>query len=302
MKRLFALAVLSSVGSPLLADVGVRIVDYPSRVLRFSPIFITAKITNHGKDPVLVPATNHTESRYLIEKGRTADGLAEFSPYESTGGGSVVWLKPGESWLFRADIGPWSQDPGSYFVRAGVHSTGRCQHQSTGTETFPLKLLEKHTGTTLYECWAGHAASNVVAIEVVEPTAAIDREALDYVRSPDFPISCCGDQKFHLRLQFGAAALLERFPTSHYTYVGALYACTKAPDCLQRLLESQPLHPLTSYARLERELALIETGRTQEVTVSSVQQMNLPGPLKEYLLQESRKPRRSQAAVSKQRR
>src|SRR5262245_27884338 len=105
MKRFLAVGFFSFVSCFALAQVEVRVVDYPTEVLRYSPIFITARVTNHGPAPALIPATNYTSSRYFIETGRTPGGLAEFQPFQTSGGGGVVWLKPGEAWLFRTDLG-----------------------------------------------------------------------------------------------------------------------------------------------------------------------------------------------------
>jgi len=289
MYRLVVLGLLSLISLPAAADVAVEIVDYPTSVLRYSPVFVTGRIYNRGSSPVLVPVSNYTANRYFVEVGRTPESLTEQRlASASTASSDLVWLKPGQSWLFRVDIGfwLWSDDLGRYFIRVGLNGNGECLYRSWGDEGLPLKALVKEPGREIYECWSGHEVSEIISIDVHEPDAAIDRQALEFIRSTEFPVNCCLEDRFYLRLQFGAAALLKQFPTSHYTYAGIFLGGMNAPESLQRLLELQPTHPLTPYTRLQRALALINTGRGAEVTPSSVDALDLPEVLKDYLMQE----------------
>ena len=289
MHRLVVLGLLSLISLPAAADVVVEIADYPTSVLRYSPVFITGRIKNQGSSPALVPVSNDTSNRYFLEIGRSSEPLSERRlAAGSTSSAQLAWLKPGESRLFREDIGfwLWSDGPGQYSVRAGLKGTGECLYHSTGDEDFPLKAIVKKPALEIYECWSGHEVSEIVTIEVREPETPIDWEALDFIRSPEFPVNWGLEDRFYLRLQFGAAALLKQFPTSHYTYAGIFLGGMNAPESLQRLLELQPTHPLTRYTRLQRALALINTGRGAEVTPSSVDALDLPAVLKDYLMQE----------------
>lgn len=286
MKRSVVFCWLLLNGSLVLAQVTVSIVDYPTSVLRYSPVFVTGRIENHGSSPVLVPSSNQTGNRWFVEVGPTPESLAERRLAQaSTASTTLVWLKPGESQLFLDDIGHWlwSNGPGRYLVRAGLNGTGECLYYSKGDEDFPLKALVKRPGYEIYECWSGNEVSEIVSIDVLEPDHAVDRESLQYLESPDPPGFCCGKSKFHLTLQFGAHDLLERFPTSHYTYVGMFHGCRTSPECLQKLLELQPSHPLTPYTRFQKALASISSGHGDEV---SLQALDIPLALKDYLVQE----------------
>src|SRR6185295_10849982 len=121
-----------SLVSPSWAGITVDITDYPTTVLQYEPIVITARVENHGKDSVLIPASGFTENRYVIRTGSTAGDLADFQPLDSSGGGSLIWLKPGASWFFQYDLGPWYHDVGRLFVATGIRSNGRCQYRATG--------------------------------------------------------------------------------------------------------------------------------------------------------------------------
>jgi len=286
MKRFVVFCWLLLIGPLAVAQVTVRIVDYPTSVLRYSPVFVTGRIENHGPSPVLVPASNQTGNRWFVEVGPTPESLAERRLAQaSTASTSLVWLQPGESHLFLDDLGHWMglNGPGRYLARAGLNGNGECLYYSKGDEDFPLKALVKRPGYEIYECWSGHEFSETVSIDVLEPALAVDREALQYLESPDPPGFCCGKSKFHLTLQFGAHYLLERFPTSHYTYVGMFHGCRTSPECLQKILDLQPSHPLTSYTRFQKALASINSGRGEEV---SFQALDIPSALKDYLVQE----------------
>jgi len=284
MKRALVLTFLLFASPVAQADVLVRVVDYPDQVLSYSPVFITVVVENGGREPVLLPASNFSANRYFIETGSTKEDLSELSPYDAdVTSTELVWLKPGRSWFFQMEIGRWLPPSGSIVIRAGMRSTGQCLFRPQGGEEFPLKLVFKNRTVQQFECWTGHVVSEPVTIEIVTPDSAVDNEALNYVRSPQFPIGCCLENKFHLRLQFGASQLLERFPTSHYGYAGAFYGWKDSPDLLHKLLELQPSHPLTPYTRFQKALASITSGHGDEV---SLQALDISSALKDYLVQE----------------
>lgn len=287
MRILVAIGVLSVLNCSASANVTVRIVDYPPQVLRYSPVFVTGEVRNEGAEPILIPATNFTANRYVVETGTDEATLKELRPFASSGGGSVVSIAPGASWFFMEDIGPWVKTVGSVYIRLGIQSGGECQYRASGSESFPLRVVEKQPGIETYSCWRGRVSSELVRVEVVEPSDPNDLAALEYVRSPEFPVGCCLDNKFGYRLQFGFGALADRFPTSNYTYFGGFYACQKSAECLQRLLDAQPANPLTPYTKLQHALAAVRDGRSRELTPSAIAALSLPPGLADYLLQET---------------
>ncbi len=283
MKRALVLAFCSLAAHPALAQVSVEVADYPARVFSYSPVLITGVVVNHGSEPVLVPASFASDSRYFIETGSTTENLKEFMPFRFDGGGDAVWVRPGESWFFQMEIGRWwLKLSGPLVVRIGMRSTGRCFYSPRGDEEFPLKLLSKN-GDAVYECWAGHVVSDPVTIDFVEPDSAVDRATLDYIRSQEFPYACHSEYDNGC-LRHGAAQLLERFPSSHYTYASMFPSGpTTSPEHLQRLLDLQPSHPLTPYTRFMKALASISSGRGAEI---SFEALDIPSALKDYLMQQ----------------
>lgn len=290
MKRALVLAFCFVAVHPTLAQVSVQVADYPVRVFSYSPVFITGVVENHGSEPVFLPASFATENRYFIETGSTKENLKEFMPFRFDGGGDAVWVRPGESWFFQMEIGRWwLKLSGPLVIRVGMRSTGRCFYYPRGDEEFPLKLLNKNGahGDPVYECWHGHVVSDPVTIDFVEPDSAVDRAALDYIRSPEFPYSCNLEYDNGCLRYGGAAQLLERFPSSHYTYASMFPGgSTTSPEYLQKLLDLQPSHPLTPYTRFMKALATIRSGPDDQVTLAALQALDIPSALKDYLLQE----------------
>ena len=72
---------------------------------------------------------------------------------------------------------------------------------------------------------------------------------------------------------------------SSIAYAMAFRQCGGAPDCLTRLLELQPSHPLTPHMRFRLATSLLWSGRGEEVTDEFVDGLDLPEGLKPYLLQ-----------------
>ncbi len=284
MKRALVLAFCLLPAPPALAHVSVEVADYPARVFNYSPVFITGVVENHGPEPVLLPEARFRENGYLIETGPTKENLKELIPYRFDGGGTpLVWLQPGESWLFQMEIGQFLPVSGSVVIRVGLRSTGQCYYFPQGGEEFPLKLLNENgdRGDPMYECWTGHVVSDPVTIDFVEPDSAVDRQAMDYLQSPESGVAPFLNANWDVPLQKAVSPLWDRFPTSHYTYAGMLRGCMKSPECLQKLLDLQPSHPLTPYTRFQKALTSITSG--DEV---SLQALDIPSALKDYLVQE----------------
>lgn len=268
-RALLVVALCGGMVSAASAEVLVRIADLPTTVLRYSPVFVTAAIQNTGAEAILVPVSGLSDSRYVVELGRTEESLTEVAPFDSSGGGQAVLLPPGGIWYFRVDIGARVQDLGAYVIQVGLTSTGECQFRPNATERGQVRAIDPNPFHETYACWAGRVLSPVAVFVVVDPTGPTDAAALEYVRSSEFPVSCCLNDRFNLRLQFGSAALLQRFPASHYTYVAGLYAGAHDPEALAKLERLQPTNVLTPYLRIARSLALAEQGRTDEAVSSA---------------------------------
>lgn len=279
---------------PASAGVIVQIGDVPAQVLRYSPVFVTASVQNTGSEPILIPASEIGDSHFFLEIGHSPDALSVFAPHSGSGGGKSVWIKPGQSWYFRVEVGGAMQNLGKYVLRAGLTSTGECRFpvQSPGDPpAVKTNLSPVYPG---YQCWTGSVLSDIFEVEVVEPDGPTDRAALEFIKSDEFPVKCCMENRFHHRILHGFGPLLERFPTSHYTFAGALWHGSISPELAEKILNIQPNHPMAVYLRLEWALGLVETGREADVTSEFVAQLKLKPALEAYLnqvLQEKRRPK-----------
>lgn len=262
------------------AGITVEVVDYPERVSVYSPMLVTARVVNHGPDPELIPMKG------MIQTGSTPETLSWYEPVLACGGGALKWLKPGEAWLFQADLGRfWDKNaPGDLHVAAGIQSNGECLYSATGAETFPLTLAHETPTRSWYECWSGEVLSGVVRITIEPPSEVVDKEALRYFEENHY----LGGLP-NAGVWTGSALLLEKYPTSSVTYAIGLQHCKKSPSCLQRLLDEQPSHPLTAHTRFTLAMALRDTRPESESKEAWVEALNLPDGLAEYLLQEMRR-------------
>jgi hypothetical protein len=292
MKRIITTGILLLIfACPAWAKVTISIVDHPDWVLRYSPVFITAKIVNEGTDPVLIPADDYSLNRYFVETGKSGGTLEERRQFDaSVSKDEVLWLRPGESWLFRTDVQPWMTLPGEYQARTGLRGNGECILRPTGAEAFPVLPIEHETGVQRYQCWKGEILSNTVTIAVLEPTSAADIESREYLQSMDVPskIDCKSEGELPTCLRFAYKRLREKHPASHYTYVGGFYRAGRSAQALQDLLTMQPDHPLTPYTRLQWALAVVRGECRSARANIAVSDLELPSGLSEYLAQEKR--------------
>ncbi len=297
MKTILASMAMLVAVSASWADVRVEIVDQPATVLQWSPVLITAQIVNDGPDAAIVPAGRWMQNGYFVETGPSDGELSKKSLLTGSDvSTSVRKLQPGATWLFQIDVRAWMTEPGHYRARVGVHGGGRCFLKKTVADDLGVSPID-HRPTTKkgprpYECWEGSVFSREVTVRVDELTSTVDREALKYILSPDYPVPVGGLETLDFfRLMHGSRYLKERFPESHYTYVSVFYG-SRDYDCLLRV---QPDHPLAKYSRLMNVVKRTSDGVCVG-SAGSVPELGLPNSLERYALQQIRE---SQQTVRK---
>ncbi len=272
------------------AEVTVEIVDYPSRILMYTPILVTAKVENTGTTPVLIPTTGDSSTSHFIMTGATPEKFAVYNPVLTDGGGYTTWLKPGEARFFQVDVGHfWFYELGRLYLKARIQSNGKCLYIGTEEEALSRKVVDERMGFKWYECWSGSVTSDVVFVDIVEPDTIIDREALEYYLSMDLPMPAMRGEN-GLRLLTARIELSERFPSSYYDYAARFYAYYLSVPGAD-LPELQPNHPLTPYLRFQLAQALLRKGQEARVTVPFVDGLGLPDGVEQYLLQTARESR-----------
>ncbi|MCP3982258.1 MAG: hypothetical protein GY716_23380 [bacterium] len=293
MKTILAsMAILVAV-SASWADVRVEIVDHPAQVLQWSPVLITAQIVNDGPDAAIVPTGRWMQNGYFVETGPSDGELSAKSLLTgSDASTNVRKLQPGSTWLFQIDVREWMSEPGHYRARVGVHGGGRCFLEKAVAEDLGATAIaqkrraRKQKGPKPYECWEGSVFSQEVTVQVDEPTSTVDREALKYIQSPDYPVAIGG----FFRVMHGARYLKERFPESHYTYVSVFYS----GGDFDWLLRVQPDHPLTPYTRMKAVMGRSQkSGWCSESATAYASELQLRPSLEQYALQMVREMRAS---------
>lgn len=265
------------------AGVRVEIVDHPAKVLQWSPVLITAQIANDGPETVLVSVGRR--DNYFVETGPVGGELVgRIDLTGTTGTHPVKKLQPGDTWLFQFDVRKWMSDPGHYQARVGFRGKGYCfLKKAVAEELGAMPSMEGrrssgHKRPQPYECWEGQVFSQEVSVQVDEPTRTVDREALKYIESSDYPVPVGG----FYRVMHGSRYLKERFPDSHYTYVSVFYGSRD----FDWLLRVQPDHPLTPYTKLKAVLKRSQEAEwCSESAAVYAAELKLPHSLEQYALQ-----------------
>ncbi len=286
---MFCAAVLLS--SPAWAELEVSIVDSPQWMLQHGPVIVTAKVKNSGPTPVMVPVKEGcvASNGFFFEIGRHGESLEVQCPSTVSRIGGSIWMVPGDEWLVQSDIREWLEEPGMYEAQITIQSSGKCNVVRSPTGTIPVEPVSSGAVSQVYDCWSGEVTSAKVSLQVVEPTKE-DEAALSYARSllfPKVPESC-----LECRLSRAHQRLVERFPSSHYTYLSGFYG--EGREDLERVMDLQPDHPLAPYAHMKVALRVLGRSLTdRESPESDVSDLDLPAGLKEYIAQKQEHNRAS---------
>lgn len=243
-KTLFPLA-LWGLLLPSLAwgHVEVEILAAPQRVYSFEPVLVVFEARNEGAVGLAIPAegSGGEEGAYL-EIGPTGETLEIASLVYDGWPNRLVWLEPGERWLFLQDVTPGFE--GRFDIQAVLRSLGECTGRPVGPHRQSMKAV-REVGELVpsrpYDCWNGTARSQRVTVTVEVPDTAVDRSAaefleLDHVRWKN---------NWKASLIYRVRELFDRFPTSHHTYA----AFRAAGDYLSMLdvVILQPDNPLNPW-------------------------------------------------------
>lgn len=225
------------------AQVEVRILAAPERVYSFEPVPVVFEARNEGAAGLAIPAegSGGEEGGYL-EIGPTGEELEIASLIHDGVPRRLVWLEPGERWLFLQDVAPGSE--GRFDIRAVLRSLGQCTGRPVGPHRQSIKAV-REVGLVVpsrpNDCWEGEARSERLTVTVQVPDTEVDRSAaefleLDHVRWKN---------NWKASLIYQLRELFERFPTSHYTYA-AFKAAGDYPSMLNVVI-LQPDNPLNPW-------------------------------------------------------
>lgn len=316
MRRLLlaALLVVTTITSVATqGQVSVELLNMPTRIHSFEPVFVLYAIQNIGESPVLLPAES-SPSRgpavYFAREGTTPRWVGLVGDRAIPHARKTMWLAPGERWLRYQEISYWlGVLEGEMWVETVLSSSGRCSGpQVAGRHSYPLEPRRIDTWKVgvrsypVYRCWEGEVRSNRWTLTVERPTSPIDRKAHDHLLQSDALLHDRGTDRWLLVRGYD---LEELFPSSHYTYA-VLARGNARLEMKQRAVELQPNHPLNAWVNgaIARELLEQEaerSGPTAEQVREIVDRFELPTGVDEYLEQHAwslRHRRRAEAESS----
>lgn len=249
----FVLACLCALSAQ--AQVSVELINMPTQVYSFEPVYVLFAVENVGRSPVYLPAEGapyHGPGVYHAPVGQTPTyHLRAIADRVYSHASSTMWLAPGERWLFYRDIGlHLGMLEGEVSVQAVMSSDGRCggDRIEYGRHSFPLAPLLLETVTVgshsaeVYRCWEGEARSNIWRLTVKKPTGPVDAAAHDYlIQNRGLHYTAETDT---WRLQW-VSGVEKKFPGSHYTYAVLVAQTSVYPK--KRAVELQPENTLNPW-------------------------------------------------------
>lgn len=289
-------------------EVVVEIVNMPSEVYSFEPVYVLFAVENTGSTPVYLPAEgapHHGPGVYSAAAGKQPAPWPGMPTADVGGKGAhtTMWLAPRERWLFYRDIGRMiGVLEGEVAVQAVMSSSdGLCSDRVRyGRHRFALDHIGPdldaggHSFGELYRCWQGEARSAIWTLTVRRSLDPIDRAARDYLVKEHSIIHDPSTGTWSLQW---AADLRTTYAASHYAYaVNASWAA--GPGSRQWAVAAQPQNPLNPWVMgqiatdwLDRKSScwLVDPmnrspGRPDDFALS-LDDLELPSGVRDYLEQ-----------------
>lgn len=280
------------------AQVAVEILDMPTEIYSFEPVWVLFAVQNTGRSPIYLPAEGapkHGPGIYIGRNGeKPTPSLGIYGDRLFSHAQNTMWLAPGERWLFYRDAGSRiGVLEGDVSIQAVMSSDGRCGDQVTyGRHNYPLtaerRLETVRTGVVeadVYRCWQGEARSNERSLHVRKPDAPEDVEARDYLLRERSMVEDRERGTWRLRW---ASKIDRLYPTSHYTY--ALLARQSSIYATLEALKLQPENRLNPWLRgALAQRVLEQTSRCSEApplkVEVSIEDLEVPAGVRQYLEQ-----------------
>lgn len=192
-------------------EIQLEIVGAPEQVYSYEPVPVVYEARNAGSVGVAIPAEGCGGLGGYLEVGPAGESLQVPFLVNDCVPDRLVWLEPGERWLFLQDVTPGEE--GLFEIQAVLRSRATC----TGRPAGPHRKLITGDAGKPYECWEGEVRSQRIAVTVDKPTTAEDRSAAEFLmhERPNWK------SNWKRQLASMYRELFERFPGSHYTYAAA---------------------------------------------------------------------------------
>jgi len=278
-------------------EVAVELLNMPTHVRSFEPMYVLFAVENTGKRPLYLPAEplpGRGPAVYFAPAGEEPRWFGVTGDWIFPHAEQTLWLAPGERWLYYKDISYWMGVlEGDVTVQVVLSSDGHCgDKQVGGRHSYPLEPLHEDTlkvgvkSFEVFRCWQGEVRSNEWTLTVERPMSAVDQQAFEYLEENQGIVH--DKESGRWRLVRGAG-LEKRFPGSNYTYA----VLAREPSSLEqkrRAIELQPSHPLNPWVEGAIELQELNLAASQGKSVevpsgTSKANESLPSGVQEFLAQ-----------------
>lgn len=252
--KLVFLCLLVLVSDRVEGQIAVEILDAPASIFSFEPVYVTFEVRNEGTAPVHIPGSGCASSGVYLEVGRRGESLRDPHFVYDCGPSFIHRLASGARRLFFQVVQPGAE--GAYELQAVLRSSGQCTGRQVGPEEDRIKPVRPFIpGGKAYDCWSGDETSQRIPVEVKAPETEVDLAAEQFLEL-DHPR---WKNNWKAGLTFALRNLVERFPTSHYTF--AAFRALGSDLGMVNIVILQPDNPLNPWVASSMAASLVYRNR-----------------------------------------
>ena len=215
----------------------VRILESSGVVYSFEPVVVVFEVRNDADRPALIPEYGCRNQGTFLAMGKRGEQLEDQCHVYDLEVRHFAWVPPGERRLFLSHV--TAGEEGLFEIQAVVRSSGHCLGSLVGATQLSLPPVREVEGLgPRFDCWEGEVRSEPSFVEVRIPTDPVDFAAARFLEIEEA-------KNVSAVLTLKLRELVERFPTSHYTYA-ARYAAGGPLGALAGI-EDQPGNALNKW-------------------------------------------------------
>lgn len=278
MNRPLAVALALALAAECAAAGGlaIRLELLPSVIRSFEPAPVVFSVRNDGSEKAVLPIDVDGAMGSLDYRKVGTEAWLSTALHVSGQSGAAKRAEILSAGTMRLTLAIASHhfDPeGQYEVRARLWSGGQCMlHGATSGKRGDTA----EEGFEFVSCTEVQLESEIGEVEVVRPQGDVNNRAFEFLGRPTRTPFVVGERY---------KELVERFPTSHYTYAAAYRA-----NLLEDAIRLQPEHPLNGYLvalHAARSLSVHDCCEHRELTLAADASVGgLPAALRQFVAQQ----------------